>query len=136
MSARLFCPAQFITAPIALSKYSESSSYCFATKTAFSLIGVERLTLAIALSTDTSENSVVSAGVSVTSGVGVSLGDALTSGVGVAVASAAGVVVASGAAGTSVTSAAGAAVGSVAGVSVGAAAGASVGCSAGASVGS
>lgn len=78
VSARLFCPAQFITAPIALSKYSESSSYCFATKIAFSLIGVERLTLAIALSTDTSENSVVSAGVSVTSGVGVgvSLGGA------------------------------------------------------------
>ena len=135
MSARLFCPAQFITAPIALSKYSESSSYCFATKTAFSLIGVERLTLAIALSTDTSENSVVSAGVSVTSGVGVSLGDALTSGVGVAVASAAGAAVGS-VAGVSVGAAAGASVGCSAGASVGCSAGASVGCSAGASVGS
>ena len=135
MSARLFCPAQFITAPIALSKYSESSSYCFATKTAFSLIGVERLTLAIALSTDTSENSVVSAGVSVTSGVGVSLGDALTSGVGVAVASAAGAAVGS-VAGASVGAAAGASVGCSAGASVGCSAGASVGCSAGASVGS
>ena len=135
MSARLFCPAQFITAPIALSKYSESSSYCFATKTAFSLIGVERLTLAIALSTDTSENSVVSAGVSVTSGVGVSLGDALTSGVGVAVASAAGAAVGS-VAGASVGAAAGASVGCSAGASVGCSAGASVGCSADASVGS
>ena len=135
MSARLFCPAQFITAPIALSKYSESSSYCFATKTAFSLIGVERLTLAIALSTDTSENSVVSAGVSVTSGVGVSLGDALTSGVGVAVASAAGASVGS-VAGASVGAAVGASVGCSAGASVGCSAGASVGCSAGASVGS
>ena len=135
MSARLFCPAQFITAPIALSKYSESSSYCFATKIAFSLIGVERLTLAIALSTDTSENSVVSAGVSVTSGVGVSLGDALTSGVGVAVASAAGAAVGS-VAGVSVGAAAGASVGCSAGASVGCSAGASVGCSAGASVGS